>query len=129
MRRRPDRDRPVVLGGDHVNVMSGGGSLRVLTVDGRYEPSTWEHLRQFNILLDALPNIHMHINQVDPVDQTGPDFYRRLAAEMLTGTMNLAASFKAMFSCHAVKQHALISAPVQPSSSGVVIPAMSNLVV
>ena len=83
--RRPDRDRPVVLGGDHANVMSGGGSLRVLTVDGRYEPATWEHLRQFNILLDALPNIHMHINQVDPVEQAGPGFYRRLAAEMLTG--------------------------------------------
>jgi trimethylamine--corrinoid protein Co-methyltransferase len=83
--RRPDRDRPVVLGGDCVNVMSGGGSLRVLTVDGCYEPSTWEHLRQFNILLDALPNIHMHINQVDPADHVGTGFYRRLAAEMLTG--------------------------------------------
>ena len=83
--RRPDRDRPVVLGGDHVNVLSGGGSLRVLTLDGQYEPSSWEHLRQFNLLLDALPNIHMHINQVDPVDQAGPGFYRRLAAEMLTG--------------------------------------------
>jgi len=65
--------------------MSGGGSLRALTPDGRYEPSSWEHLRQFNVLLDALPNIHMHINQVDPVDQGGPGFYRRLAAEMLTG--------------------------------------------
>ena len=42
-------------------------------------------MRQFNVLLDALPNIHMHINQVDPVDQGGPGFYRRLAAEMLTG--------------------------------------------
>jgi trimethylamine--corrinoid protein Co-methyltransferase len=83
--RHPDRDRPVVLGGDHVNVLSGGGSVRVLTLDGRYEPATWEHLRQFNILLDALPNIHMHINQVDPVDQAGPGFYRRLAAEMFTG--------------------------------------------
>jgi trimethylamine--corrinoid protein Co-methyltransferase len=83
--RQPDRDRPVVLGGDHVNVVSGGGSVRVLTLDGRYEPATWEHLRQFNILLDALPNIHMHINQVDPVYQPGPGFYRRLAAEMLIG--------------------------------------------
>jgi len=83
--RRPDRDRPVVLGGDHVNVVSGGGSVRVLTLDGRYEPATWEHLRQFNILLEALPNIHMHINQVDPVDHPGPGFYRRLAAEMLIG--------------------------------------------
>ncbi len=84
--RRPDRDRPVVLGGEHRNVMCGGGSLRVLTLDGRYEPATWEHLRQFNILLDALPNIHMLLNEVDPVDHTGPGFYRRLAAEMLTGS-------------------------------------------
>jgi trimethylamine--corrinoid protein Co-methyltransferase len=83
--RRPDRDRAVVLGGGHVSIMSGGGSLRVLTIDGQYEPSTWEHLRQFNILLDYLPNIHMLINQVDPVDQAGPGFYRRLAAEMLAG--------------------------------------------
>jgi trimethylamine--corrinoid protein Co-methyltransferase len=83
--RRPGRDRPVELGGNHVNVLSGGGSLRVLTLDGQYEASSWEHLRRFNILLDALPNIHMHINQVDPVDQAGPGFYRRLAAEMLTG--------------------------------------------
>ena len=83
--RRPDRDRPVLLGGDQVSVMSGGGSLRVLTIDGRYEPSSWEHLRQFNILLDCLPNIHMLINQVDPVDQAGSGFYRRLAAEMLAG--------------------------------------------
>jgi trimethylamine--corrinoid protein Co-methyltransferase len=83
--RRPDRDRPVVMGGNHVNVMSGGGSLRVLTTDGRYEPSSWEHLRQFNRLLDALPNIHMHINQVDPVDHVGPRFYGELAAEMLIG--------------------------------------------
>jgi trimethylamine--corrinoid protein Co-methyltransferase len=83
--RRPDRGRPVLLGGDQVSIMSGGGSLRVLTTDGQYEPSSWEHLRQFNILLDCLPNIHMLINQVDPVDQAGPGFYRRLAAEMLAG--------------------------------------------
>ncbi len=83
--RRPDRDRPAMLGGDQVSVMSGGGSLRVLTIDGRYETSSWEHLRQFNNLLDCLPNIHMLINQVDPVDQAGPGLYRRLAAEMLAG--------------------------------------------
>jgi trimethylamine--corrinoid protein Co-methyltransferase len=83
--RRPDRDRPVVLGGDHVSIMSGGGSLRVLTLDGQYVTPSWEHLRQFNVLIDCLPNIHMLINQVDPVDQAGPGFYRRLAAEMLAG--------------------------------------------
>ena len=83
--RRPRQDRPVLLGGEFVNVMSGGGSLRVLSLEGEYEPASWQHLRQFNRLLDALPNIHMHINQVDPVDQAGPGFYRRIAAEMLVG--------------------------------------------
>jgi len=83
--RRPAQDRAVVLGTNQVSIVSGGGSLRVLTCDGEYEQSTWEHLRQFNVLLDALPNIHMHINQVDPVEQDGVGFYRRLAAEMLIG--------------------------------------------
>jgi trimethylamine---corrinoid protein Co-methyltransferase len=83
--RRPERDRPAFLGGDQVSVMSGGGSLRVLTIDGQYVSPSWEHLRQFNVLLDCLPNIHMLINQVDPVDPAGPGFYRRLAAEMLAG--------------------------------------------
>jgi trimethylamine---corrinoid protein Co-methyltransferase len=80
-------DRPLVLGGHNAYVLSGGGSVRVLTLEGRYEPSTWEHLRQFNVLLDALPHIHMHLNQVDPQDdEDPPTFYRRLAAEMLSGS-------------------------------------------
>jgi trimethylamine--corrinoid protein Co-methyltransferase len=74
---------PLILGGRNAYVLSGGGSVRVLTLDGRHEPSTWEHLRQFNILLDALPNIHMLLNQVDPQGDSAPGFYRRLAAEML----------------------------------------------
>ncbi len=78
-------DRPLVVGGDNAYVVSGGGSLRVLTLDGRYEAASWEHLRQFNILLDALPNIHLCINQVDPQDDSGDGYYRRLAAEMLIG--------------------------------------------
>ena len=76
---------PLTVGDDHAYIISGGGSLRVLTLDGRYEPATWEHLRQFNILLDALPNIHICINQVDPQDDSGERFYARLAAEMLIG--------------------------------------------
>jgi len=76
---------PLVLGNGESYIMAGGGSLRVLTLEGRYEPSSWEHLRQFNILLDALPNIHQCINQVDPQDDPGEGFYRRLAAEMLIG--------------------------------------------
>jgi len=77
---------PLILGGRNAYVLSGGGSVRVLTLDGRYEPATWEHLRQFNILLDALPNIHMLLNQVDPQGDAAPGFYRRLAAEMLLGS-------------------------------------------
>ena len=75
-------DRAVVLDGNAAFVMSGGASLRVHTLDGNYEAATWEHLRQFNILLDALPNIHMCVNQVDPTDEPQDHFYRRIAAEM-----------------------------------------------
>ena len=78
-------ERPVVLEGDNAYVPAGGGSLRVLTLDGHLEKSTWEHLRQFNVLLDALPNIHLCVNQVDPQDDEGDRFYVRLAAEMLIG--------------------------------------------
>ena len=76
---------PVSLARDQISILSGGGNLRVLTLDGQYEPASWEYLRQFNRLLDALPNIHMCINQVDPVDDPREGFYRRLAAEMLVG--------------------------------------------
>jgi trimethylamine---corrinoid protein Co-methyltransferase len=80
-------DNPLVLGGYNAYVLSGGGSVRVLTLEGRYEPSSWEHLRQFNVLLDALPNIHMLLNQVDPQnDQDAATFYKRLAAEMLVSS-------------------------------------------
>jgi len=78
-------ESPVVLEGDNAYVVAGGGSLRVLTLDGHLETSTWEHLRQFNVLLDALPNIHLCVNQVDPQDDEGDRFYVRLAAEMLIG--------------------------------------------
>ncbi len=79
-------DQPILLEGDRAYIMSGGSSLRVLSLEGVYEPATWEHLRHFNVLLDALPNIHVLINQVDPQDDP-PDggMYRRLAAEMLCG--------------------------------------------
>ncbi len=76
---------PVRLQGDNAYIMSGGSSLRVLTLDDRLVPATWEHLRQFNTLLDALPHIHVCINQVDPQDDEGEGMYRRLAAEMLAG--------------------------------------------
>jgi trimethylamine--corrinoid protein Co-methyltransferase len=66
----------------HVQVMSGGASVRVHTLDGQYADATWEHLRQFNILLDALPNIHVLLNQVDPPGAGGANYYRRIAAEM-----------------------------------------------
>jgi trimethylamine--corrinoid protein Co-methyltransferase len=76
---------PYVIGGEDTYILAGGGSLRVLGLDGRFEAATWEHLRQFNILLDALPNIDLCINQVDPQDDDGEGFYRRIAAEMLIG--------------------------------------------
>jgi trimethylamine---corrinoid protein Co-methyltransferase len=76
---------PVRLEGDNAYIMSGGSSLRVLTLDDTLVPATWEHLRQFNTLLDALPHIHVCINQVDPQDDEGEGMYRRLAAEMLAG--------------------------------------------
>jgi trimethylamine--corrinoid protein Co-methyltransferase len=77
-----DRDRAVYLEGDNVYILSGGASLRVHTLEGDYVPATWEHLRQFNTLLDALPNIHLCVNQVDPTDEPTDHFYRRVAAEM-----------------------------------------------
>ena len=78
-------ERPFCLGDGKAYILAGGGSLRVLTLEGRFEPASWAHLRQFNILLDALPNVDLCINQVDPQDDVGEDFYRRLAVEMLTG--------------------------------------------
>ncbi|MBI2442053.1 MAG: trimethylamine methyltransferase family protein [Lentisphaerae bacterium] len=79
-------EAPLVLGGDSTYVLSGGAALRVLTLDGHYETACWEHLCQFNILLDALPNVHMLLNQVDPQDSRPEGYYTRIAAEMLTGS-------------------------------------------
>lgn len=76
---------PLVIGGEQTYIMSGGASLRVLTLEGTYEEATWEHLRQFNHLLDALPQIHMLLNQVNP-QPSCDGYYRRIAAEMLCGT-------------------------------------------
>ena len=73
------------LGDGKAYILAGGGSLRVLTLEGQLEPASWAHLRRFNVLLDALPNVDLCINQLDPQDDVGEDFYRRLAAEMLTG--------------------------------------------
>ncbi len=80
-----DTGEPYAIGGERTYILAGGGSLRVLALDGHFEVATWEHLRQFNILLDALPNIDFCINQVDPQDDEGEGFYRRIAAEMLIG--------------------------------------------
>jgi trimethylamine--corrinoid protein Co-methyltransferase len=77
-------EQAVQLESGRTYVVSGGASLRVHTLDGLYEPATWEHLRRFNTLLDALPNIHVVVNQVDPTDEPTDRFYRRIAAEMLT---------------------------------------------
>jgi len=49
-----------------------GASLRVLELDGRLATANITHLHQFNRLLDALPFVHMLINQVDPWSCTAP---------------------------------------------------------
>lgn len=76
---------PLAVGGANPLIMAGGASVRVLTLEGAYEEARWEHLRQFNRLLDALPNIHILLNQVDPAGQSAA-LYRNLAAEMLAGS-------------------------------------------
>ena len=79
-------ERPLEFDGRHTYFLSGGASLRVLELDGSYAAASLEHLRRFNRLLDALPHVHILINQVDPGEFHGPDLYRLLAAEMLIGT-------------------------------------------
>jgi trimethylamine---corrinoid protein Co-methyltransferase len=79
-------DRPLEIGGDQVYVIAGGASVRVLTLEGQYEEATWEHLRQFTTLLDALPQVHILLNQVDPTDSGGKGYYRRIAAELFLGS-------------------------------------------
>jgi trimethylamine--corrinoid protein Co-methyltransferase len=79
-------DKPLHFDGAQTYFLSGGASLRVLELDGRYTEATLDHLHQFNRLLDALPYVHMMINQVDPVELHGPKLYRLLAAEMLVDT-------------------------------------------
>jgi len=76
---------PLTIGGETPYILAGGASVRVLELDGQYAPATWEHLRQFITLLDALPHIHVLLNQVDPVEQK-PNYYLQIAAEMLIGT-------------------------------------------
>lgn len=76
---------PLCIGGEAAYILAGGASVRVLELDGQYAPATWEHLRQFIVLLDALPHIHLLLNQVDPVEPL-PNYYLRIAAEMLIGT-------------------------------------------
>lgn len=79
-------DKPLIFDGSNIYFLSGGASLRVLDLAGQYVPATRKHLKQFNILLDALPNIHAMINQVDPQEFHGKNLYRLLAADMLIDT-------------------------------------------
>ena len=67
-------------------MLSGGGAVRVLELDGSYSDSTWDHLDEFNHLLDNLPSIGILLNQVDP-PVCGANYYRKIAARMFTGTM------------------------------------------
>jgi trimethylamine--corrinoid protein Co-methyltransferase len=77
---------PLPFDGRQTWFLSGGASLRVLELDGQLATASLEHLHRFNRLLDALPFVHVLINQVDPVELHGPELYRLLAAEMLIGT-------------------------------------------
>jgi trimethylamine--corrinoid protein Co-methyltransferase len=77
---------PLAFDGKRTRFLSGGASLRVLELDGQLATANLAHLRQFNRLLDALPFVHVLINQVDPVEFHGPDLHRLLAAEMLIDT-------------------------------------------
>jgi trimethylamine--corrinoid protein Co-methyltransferase len=79
-------ERALEFDGRSTYFLSGGASLRVQELDGSYAAANLEHLRRFNRLLDALPHVHILINQVDPEEFHGPDLYRLLAAEMLSGT-------------------------------------------
>ena len=78
--------QPLIFDGSNIYFLSGGASLRVLDLAGQYVPANRKHLKQFNILLDALPNINAMINQVDPQEFHGKNLYRLLAADMLIGT-------------------------------------------
>jgi trimethylamine:corrinoid methyltransferase-like protein len=75
-----DTENPLCFGTGKSYFLSGGASLRVLNLDGSYVPSTWEHLKQFNTLLDKLENVHMCINQVDPANAEQNNLYIRLGA-------------------------------------------------
>jgi trimethylamine--corrinoid protein Co-methyltransferase len=79
-------DNPLIFDGSNMYFLSGGASLRVLDLEGQYVPANRKHLKQFNILLDALPNINAMINQVDPQEFHGKNLYRLLAADMLIDT-------------------------------------------
>lgn len=79
-------DRPLAIEGERVYTIAGGASVRVLTLEGHYAEASWEHLRQFTTLLDALPQIHILLNQVDPPNTCGPDYYRRIAVELFLGS-------------------------------------------
>jgi len=79
-------DRPLIFDGSNIYFLSGGASLRVLDLAGQYVPAARKHLKQFNKLIDALPNIHAMINQVDPQEFHGKNLYLLLAADMLIDT-------------------------------------------
>ena len=67
-------------------MLSGGGSVRVHELDGSYTAGTWEHLRLFARLGDALANTHIQLNQIDP-PATDHRYYLEIAHEMLRATV------------------------------------------
>jgi trimethylamine--corrinoid protein Co-methyltransferase len=81
-----NEERPLLFDGSKIYFLSGGASLRVLDLSNNYVAATMENLHQFNILLDALPHVHILVNQVDPHEIHGKNLYPLLASEMLIGT-------------------------------------------
>ncbi len=73
------------IGPGDLQVLAGGGAVRVLDLDGTYSDSSWDHLERFNRLLEHLPSIGILLNQVDP-PVCGPDYYRTIAYRMFAGT-------------------------------------------
>ena len=76
---------PLKIGGDTPRILAGGGAVRVHELDGTYTEATWEHLARFTTLVDALPNIDLILNPVDPAP-TKRNYYLHIAAQTLSGT-------------------------------------------
>jgi len=67
------------------HTISGGAALR-LCDGGRYRDATRDDLVSMIALHDALENIHIQINVVEPPEMSGPDLYPEMAALLFAHT-------------------------------------------